>query len=168
MAGFLKNWVINNEFKKLNSASQSVNWADVKNICLVIPNDNASVSAAQVFKTESQKPVDVITYTNDKLTVNNQVHLSLNKKSLNWLDIPVQEVMTKLQQKNYDIVICGDLQGDSALRAITLLMKTKCRVGLEGLDYSKHFTISIAMSPSDGIGNFLKQVLKYLSLVKTN
>lgn len=168
MAGFLKNWILNNEFKKTKSVSQSVDWSNVKSICLVIQNDSASLSAAQYFVKESQKTVHVISYTNDKLTINNQVHLSLNKKSLNWLDIPVPEVMTKLQSQTYDVVVCGDLHGDSVLRAITLLVKAKCRVGLEGLDYSKHFTISIAMPPSEGIGNFLKQVLKYLSLVKSN
>lgn len=168
MAGFLKNWILNNEFKKIKSVSQSVDWSNVKSICLVIQNDAASLSAAQHFTKECQKTVHVISYANDKLTVNNQVHLSLNKKSLNWLDIPVQEVMKKLQSQTYDVVVCGDLQGESALRAIALLVKAKCRVGLQGLDYSKHFTISIAMASSEGIGNFLKQVLKYLSLVKCN
>lgn len=168
MAGFLKNWVLNSELKKIKTAHQSVDWAQVKSICVVVNNDAASLAAVRNFKSECDKAVDVITYANDKLTVNNEVYLSLNKKSVTWLDIPITEVMSKIQSKTYDVTICGDLNGDSTLRSVSLLIKAKCRVGLEGLDYSKHFTISIAMSASDGIGNFLKQVLKYLSLVKTN
>ena len=168
MAGFLKNWVLNSELKKIKIDHQSVDWVQVKSICVIINNDADSLAAVRNFKSDCDKSVEVITYANDKLTVNNEVYLSLNKKSFTWLDIPIKEVMNKIQSKTYDVMICGDLRRDSVLRSVSLLVKAKCRVGLEGLDYSKHFTISIAMSASDGIGNFLKQVLKYLSLVKTN
>lgn len=168
MLSFLKRNALKQELKKISSQKQFVEWGSVKTICIVIHNDTASITAVNEFKKASGKEVDVVLYTNDKLTVNNEVYLSLNKKSVNWLDVPNAEVLKKLQSKTYDLVIFGDLNGNSVLKAIAFLAKTKCRVGSANLDYSKNFELSIAGSPNDGIGNFLKHALKYLMMIKAN
>lgn len=168
MLSLLKKNALRQELKKISSQKQFVEWESVNNICVVINNDAASVTAVANFKKDCGKEVDVVMYTHDKVTINNEAYLSLNKKSVNWLDIPSSEDLKKLQSKNYDLVICCDLTGNSVLRALAFLVKSKCRVGSANVDYSKNFEISITVGAEEGIGNFLKQVLKYLMMFKAN
>lgn len=167
MLGLLKNMVLCQELKKSNSQKQFVEWANVDSICVIISNESASLSAAKVFSNECGKQVDVITYVNDKTNINNEVYLSVNKKSITWLDMPGSETLKKLQSKTYDVVICGDLKNDSIIKALVLLVKAKCRVGAAELNYSKEFEISITVGSAErNIGNFLKHALKYLMMIK--
>lgn len=168
MLNFLKRNALRQELKKISSQKQFVEWGSVKSICIVVNNDAASVNAANAFRKESGKDVDIVIYTNDKPTANNEVYLSMNKKSFNWLDIPNADTLKKLQAKTYDLVVCGDLTGNTVLKAISFLVKAKCRVGSANVDYSKNFELSIADNANEGIGNFLKQALKYLIMIKAN
>lgn len=166
MFAFLQDFLLNQELKKVNSSKQFVEWAKVKSICIVLPNDSASLSAAQKFANESGKLVDVILFCNDKLTVNTAVSASFNRKDFTFLGLPKVETITKLKVKNYDIIICGDLSGMINLKALSLLVPSKCRVGVAELDYSKEFDISIS-GQNTSISDFLTQALKYLTMIKS-
>lgn len=167
MLNFLKNVLLNQELKSTNSKRQFVEWAAVKNICVVIPNETVFLNAVKIFAAESKKEVDVVVLHADKLSVNKDVYLSLNKKDLTWLGLPNAEAIKRLRAKNHDIVICGDLSDHFSLKALTLLIPTKCRLGSAELAYADAFEISIAGETKD-FGNFLKQGLKYLMMIKAN
>lgn len=167
MLQFLKDFLLEQELKKTNSGRQFVDWHNVNRICLIVPNEFAVISNVTNFISESEKETDVVLFSNDKLTVKNDVYLSLNKRDFNFLGLPKSEIIQKLKNKNYDIVICGDMKGSFSLKAITLLVNSKCKVGRGELGYSKLFDISISEENGD-FGNFLKQALKYLSMIKAN
>lgn len=167
MFNFLKNVLLNQELKQTNSKRQFVEWATVKNICVVIPNETSFLNAVKTLATESKKEVDAVVLHADKLSVNKEVYLSFNKKDLTWLGLPNAEAIKRLRAKNYDIVICGDISGNFSLKALTLLIPAKCRLGSAELAYADAFEIAIAGETKD-FGNFLKQALKYLMMIKAN
>lgn len=167
MFAFFKNYFLKQELKKNNSGKQFTDWASVKTICLVMPNESSGLNYAKSFIAESKKEVDIVVFSADKLTLNKDVYLSLNKKDINWKNLPENEQLQKLRTKTYDVVLCGDLNDSFILQSITLMIKAKCRVGAAKLTYSSEFDLSISGEVND-IGNFLKQALKYLSMIKAN
>lgn len=167
MFQLLKDFLLEQELEKNNSGRQFVDWQNANRICLIIPNEALVLNHIANFIKECRKETDVILFNNDKLTVENGVYLSINKKDFNLLGLPKPEIIQKLKSKNYDIVICGDMKGDFTLKALTLLMNSKCKVGRGELGYSRLFDISISEVNGD-FGNFLKQVLKYLCMIKAS
>ncbi len=167
MFSFLRNFLLEQEIKKTDSGRQFTSWNQVKTICIVIPHEVKVLNDVKNFISESKKEVDLVVFCNDKLTVANDVYLSVNKKDFGITGIPKPEKLQKLKGKKYDVVINGDMNNTFVLKALALLVKTKCRVGKAGLEYSKLFDISISEANND-FGNFLKQVLKYLTMIKAD
>jgi hypothetical protein len=168
MLDIIRNFALNQQLKKNKFKGQFSDWASVKSIGFVLINDVASLNAVKAFMNESGKQVDLITYFPDKTTNNADVYLSVNKKSFSWIGLPNPETLQKLQSKSYDVLICCDMNGVPSLKTLTFLAKAKCKVGVSEIAYSSQFDISISSKGSDGIGNFLKQVLKYLMMFKAN
>lgn len=167
MLSFLKNLLLKQEIKNNTHVKQFTNWHLVKNSCIVVANSPGLLGSVKDFISESEKEMDIIIYTNDKHTRIKEVFLSLNRKDLTMFEMPKPEIVKKLKQKNYDLVICGDLNNTFVLQALTLLLRSKCVIGNTQMKYSSYFDIAISEESGD-FAKFLKDLLKYLRMIKAN
>jgi hypothetical protein len=151
--------------KNLNR--QFTSWDSVKSICLLLTKDDYfNEKTVSGFTKQSGKTVDVVLFHEDKFS-QSDCFVSVNKKDLNFLKFPKEEISKKLKTKEFDILIDGNKKGSFATHALVQVVKAKCKVGHNGISYAESFDICMDLKAETGLESYLKQVLNYLMMIRT-
>ena len=166
MFDLLKNQILKQRFPA-GSSRGFTSWDSVRTICLAGTIDSDfNRKALDNFRKQSGKEVDFVLFHNDKLS-KSDCFLSLNKKDFNLLGLPNEEAGKKLRSKEYDVLIDINQKNSSAGKALSLVLKAKCKVGHNSLAYANLFDISMDLKENTNLENYLKQVLNYLMMIRT-
>lgn len=162
MFEWLKNYLLLQEMKSGSKTErQLMSWDKVKSVVVVV--DSLNYELIKDFVKQIEKSVDVIVIHSDKVSQSKDSFLSFNKRDLNFFGLPNQEAIRRVRQKSYDVLINYDFNNSGFLKALTGLTLAKCKVGQEDAFYNAFFDISIKSER----GDFLKQALKYLMMIKS-
>lgn len=164
----IANYIIDGKIKQASSKVKKtfVEWNDVQSIVILVSSEQYTDSAFKNFVTKNDKKIECVVFHSDKIS-STDCFLSINKKDLNILGLPQPELIEKIENKNADILICADFNDTLIMKSLTGLIGAKCKVGMEGLSYSKLFDISIALKGSVSLENYLKETANYLKMIKT-
>lgn len=162
MFEWLKNYLLEQEIKSGSKIQkQFMGWEKIQSAVILVGSGQYGI--VKEFASQSGKNIDIIVIHPDKVSETKDCFLSFNKKDLNFFGLPNQEAIRKLKQKTFDILINIDFNNSTFLRALTGLTPAKCKLGPESAVYNDYFDISIQSNHDE----FLKQALKYLTMIKS-
>ena len=91
----------------------------------------------------------------------------LLKKDVSWYDFPTSSFTDEFLNKEFDLLIDLNFENIPALRTLTSYSLAHCKIGLNQGDDSDVFDFMLEGIPRDDINLFLKELLKYLELIRT-
>ena len=162
MLNTIKRYLLKQEINSISKIQkQFVEWDRIQSAAVLV--GSSKYSMVKDFVRQSNKNFDVIVYHDDKIAVNKDCFLSVNKKDFNFFDLPRPDAAKRIKNKTYDVLISTDFNNTAAIKTLTGLFPAKCKLGPESAYYSEFFDIRIESSESE----FLKQAQKYLMMIKS-
>lgn len=93
-------------------------------------------------------------------------HYLLNK-DVSWYNFPKTSFTDEFLNKEFDLLIDLNFENIPALRILTNYSLAHCKIGLNQGDDSDIFDFMLEGISRDDINMFLKELLKYLELIRT-
>lgn len=90
-----------------------------------------------------------------------------NRKALNWYKAPKSDYVLTFINKEYDILIDLSTSNDYILRYIIGLSKARFKVGRQRRGVEKFLDLMIRMKKSAPFGDYVQQVIHYLTVLKS-
>src|SRR5438105_2930102 len=107
MLSTIKNYLLKKEIKSSSKIKkQFVEWDGIQSAAILTGSGKFSI--VKDFIKQSGKNMDIIVFNDDKISKNNDCYLSLNKKDFNFFDLPKAEVVQKIKNRTYDVLISAD------------------------------------------------------------
>lgn len=91
----------------------------------------------------------------------------LLKKEVNWYNFPISSFTNEFLKKEFDLLIDLNFENIPVLRNLTSYSLAQCKIGLNQGDDVDIFDFMLEGIPRDDINLFLKELLKYLELIRT-
>ncbi len=134
----IANYIVDQKIKAQSSKIKKafVQLENIESIAILAHHSDLNNVALKKFIYEIDKKVDIVVVHNDKLTKNNEAFLSLNKKDLNFLQIPNANVLERIASKQFDVLVDCCLAGEIAFKCLSGLASTECKVGSGDLSYN--------------------------------
>ena len=145
---------------------QFLNWLQIKSI-VIIAYDNQLADVADFINRCNQSTISVFVIVIYDGKPENAPNLSfeyelLSKKQFNWFYIPTEEILKKVNQKQYDALINLSSSNQLKAKALSKLISATCKVG----KYEDAiFDVSIVTDKNPN--EFLEEVYTYLNMIKT-
>lgn len=162
MVSWIKNYLLEQEIKRNPKITkQFIAWDKVQSA--VIVTDSSRLNTVSQFVKQSGRNFDSIISFNDKISLDKNCFLSVNKKDFLISGLPKPEILQKIRSKSFDVLINFDFNNSVQLKALSGLTGARCKVGPDVVDYKSYFDISILSNEAE----FLNQALKYLMMIKS-
>ncbi len=92
-------------------------------------------------------------------------HVILDKKQFSFFNLIQESFLQSIRHENFDVLINLGKEGDAKSLSVSKLIKASCKI-----TNFKHliFDMSIDVDKTNNSHQFLKQVVVYLQMIKTN
>lgn len=151
-----------------NNQKQFVNWNQLSTI-LIIAYDNQLSNCVDFINAckKDNISINVVVIYEGKIEQAPQPnfeHVLLDKKQFNFIGIPKEEALQKLNSKTVDCLINLGEEGQLKALGLSKLVGAKCKIG----NFKNTiFDITIEETQSKNASYFLQQVIVYLNMIKT-
>lgn len=91
----------------------------------------------------------------------------LLKKDISWYNFPQAKFTEDFLNKDFDLLIDLNFENIPVLRTLVMSSLAHCKIGLNQGDDTEILDFMLEGIPRNDINLFLKEMLKYLELIKT-
>ncbi len=89
------------------------------------------------------------------------------KKEINWYNYPSNKHVGDFVNKEFDLLINLDFRGNEALNFIVKTSMAHLKVGLNNENMNTELDFMLEGIENDDLNIFLKEILRYLEIIKT-
>tara|TARA_Y100000589_G_scaffold31081_1_gene25990 strand:- start:3704 stop:4252 length:549 start_codon:yes stop_codon:yes gene_type:complete len=171
----IANYLLIKKIEKINNNLNLITISNSKKIGLLFdansPNDILLIK--QLVKKFLIKNIDVNVLGFVNQNDYSDYHLSslhinyFNLNDLNWLLYPKSKNIDNFYLNKYDIVINLSLDNSFPTKCITLLSRSKCKIGIFSSNYKLSYDLMFNLKVAS-LSYFIKELTHYLDLINQN
>ena len=90
-----------------------------------------------------------------------------NRKALNWYKAPKSDYIHAFINKEYDILVDLSTSSDFIIKYIVGLSRARFKVGRQRRGFNKYYDLMLRMKKRDPFDEYVRQVVHYLTVLKS-